>query len=93
MPKSKTVIAAQQFTTEPIKAVVDNLPKPEFLRVKQVEARYGIRRGTLYHMLQDGLIKGVSLRVRGTKQGCRLISTDSIDAYIAKMMRDQGVAQ
>ena len=77
------------MTSEPVRQVEDKFVKPEFLRVKQVEERYGIRRGTLYHMLKDGLIKGVSLRVRGTKQGCRLIATDSIDAYIAKMMAEQ----
>ena len=49
-------------------------------------ARFGLRRSLLYELHSLGLIKGVSLRRRGTARGKRLWSIDSIRSYLNSKM-------
>ena len=58
------------------------VPKPEWIRPKDVPKYFGIGRSRLYDLLGGGKIKTVSLRQRGQKHGTRLISYDSIAAYL-----------
>jgi len=48
--------------------------------------RFGLRRSLLYDLHALGLIKGVSLRRRGTTRGKRLWSIDSIRSYLTSQM-------
>ena len=76
-------------TTAPIAASAPAGLEPEFLRTEGVEALFGIKRGTLYNLEADGRVRGVLLRVRGSKSGVRLWSVDSI----RKLLRaETGVA-
>ncbi|MBI4326649.1 MAG: hypothetical protein HY674_15505 [Chloroflexi bacterium] len=59
---------------------------PEFVRARDVQYLFGLKRGTLYNLLLDGKIKGCLLRVRGSKSGIRLFSTDSIRGLIRGQM-------
>jgi len=56
--------------------------KPEWLRVPEAVRICGIKRSTLYMLMGDGKIKSRSLRNRGAVQGIRLISYDSLAAFI-----------
>jgi hypothetical protein len=55
---------------------------PEFGRTPDVTRTFGLRRGTLYNLAADGKIRGVLLRSRGQKSGCRLWDMESIRRYI-----------
>jgi hypothetical protein len=59
---------------------------PEFVDCKGLEAGWGIKRSLAYQLLNDGKIKGVSLRRRGQSRGKRLFSVDSIRAFLREQM-------
>ena len=56
--------------------------EPEFLRVKDVEKMFGLKRGKLYPLIREGAVISKSLRTRGTIRGVRLVSVDSLRNYI-----------
>jgi hypothetical protein len=67
---------------------------PEFGRAADLQNCFGIRRGTAYNLLADGKIRGVLLRVKGKKSGCRLFDMDSVRQFIrAEMAAGKGAAQ
>lgn len=57
-------------------------PRPEWLRPKEVPMHFGIGRSKFYEILATGKVKTVSLRKRGQKHGTRLVSYDSLSAYL-----------
>jgi hypothetical protein len=59
---------------------------PEFVDCKGLEAGWGIKRSLAYQLLNDGVIKGVSLRRRGAIRGKRLFSVDSVRAFLREQM-------
>ena len=59
-----------------------NFIQPEFIRVKGVEKMFGIKAGTVYQLIRNGMIDSKLLRNRGTIRGIRLISVDSVRDYI-----------
>ena len=56
--------------------------EPEFLRIKDVEKMFGLKRGKLYALIREGAVISKSLRTRGTIRGVRLVSVDSLRNYI-----------
>jgi len=56
--------------------------KPEWLRIPEAKRIFGIGRSTLYVLIGSGKVKSCSLRRRGTMRGIRLISYDSLAAFI-----------
>ena len=56
--------------------------EPEFLRVKDVEKMFGLKRGKLYELIREGAVISKSLCTRGTIRGVRLVSVDSLRNYI-----------
>ncbi len=50
----------------------------EFVDVEGLRRGFGIKRSLAYVLLNEGSIKGVSLRRRGHVRGTRLCSVDSI---------------
>ena len=56
--------------------------EPEFLRVKDVEKMFGLKRGKLYALIREGAVISKSLCTRGTIRGVRLVSVDSLRNYI-----------
>ena len=77
-------------TTAPV--TVSPASDAEFCDSPGAFARFGLRRSLLYELHHLGLIKGVSLRRRGTARGKRLWCIDSIRAYIASQMENGGTA-
>ncbi len=57
---------------------------PEWMDVKEVERVFGIKRSLQYHLMGEGLIKGISLRQKGTTRGKRLLNVKSIRDFLAK---------
>jgi hypothetical protein len=56
--------------------------KPEWLRIPEAVRIFGIGRSTLYVLISEGKVKSRSLRRRGAIKGIRLISYDSLAAFI-----------
>lgn len=77
-------------TTDPVKAVDCGSLAPEFGRASDVLRIFGLRKGTLYNLLEDGKVKGVLLRVRGQKSGVRLFHLQSIRDFINSQMERTG---
>ena len=48
-----------------------NFIQPEFIRVKGVEKMFGIKAGTVYQLIRNGMIDSKLLRNRGTIRGIR----------------------
>lgn len=74
------VIPSNSHVTAPVAA--GTTIKPEWLRVPDASRIFGIGRSKLYEMISERAIKSVCLRERGKVQGIRLISFDSLAAYI-----------
>jgi hypothetical protein len=77
------------FTTQPIAFGNCNDVMPEFGRWQDVQRLFGIKRGTLYNLTNAGLVKSVTLRRKGMKQGCRLYYLQSVSEYLHKLMDEQ----
>ena len=84
----KTNGGQQSLTTDPARATPAYVAgqDPEFLDAVGVRERFGIKRSLLYELHRLGLIKGVSLRRRGTARGKRLWSIDSIRQFLRRQM-------
>jgi hypothetical protein len=54
-----------------------------------VQHLFGIKRGTLYNLVAAGMVKSVSLRRKGMKQGCRLFYLPGISAMLKEMLESQ----
>ena len=54
----------------------------EWLRVKEACAYSRLSKPTLYGLLNRGEVKSVSLRQRGQTKGTRLVSYDSLRAFL-----------
>lgn len=59
--------------------------KPEWLRPNDVPKYFGVGRSRIYELIAEGKVKSVSLRQRGQKHGTRLISYDSLSAYLESL--------
>ena len=59
---------------------------PEFVDCRGLEAGWGIKRSLAYQLLNDGKIRGVSLRRRGRRRGKRLFSVDSVRSYLREQL-------
>ena len=60
----------------------------EFGRDKDVDAIFSIKRGTARNLYLKGKIRGVLLRVSGSKSGVRLWDMASIRRYIEGEMKE-----
>jgi hypothetical protein len=61
------------------------LLRPEWLRPKDVPKIFGIGRSKTYELIASGKVKSASLRKRGHKHGTRLVSYDSLAAYLENL--------
>jgi hypothetical protein len=74
-------------TTEPVKLTSPgNAPLPEFGRWQDVQRLFGIKRGTLYNLINEGKVKSVLLRRKGNIHGCRLIHLASLSQYLNTLL-------
>jgi len=56
--------------------------EPVWLRIAEVQRIYGIKRTTIYEMMDRGEIKTASLKQPGNRHGIRLIHSASLAARI-----------
>lgn len=75
--------------TTPVRPA-EQIGAPEFGRTNDLKLLYGLRRGTVYNLAADGKIRGVVLRVRGTKSGVRLWDLQSVRTFIRGSMLQEG---
>ena len=66
--------------------------KPEWLRVPVAVRLFGVCRSSLYELIAAGRIKSTCLRKRGAVRGIRLISYDSLAAYIENAVTEGSAA-
>jgi hypothetical protein len=55
---------------------------PKWMRLPVACAYSGMSRATLYGLIAEGQIKSVCVRKKGNIRGLRLISAESLDAYV-----------
>jgi hypothetical protein len=80
------VTVDENFTTQPVAASwgVD----PEFVDLRGLEARFGIRRSAAYGLINDGSIKSICLRRRGLIKGKRLVEVASVREFLKSQPTD-----
>ena len=69
--------AVAQYTTAPVQTGA------EWLRISDVPKIFRLSRSLTYELIKEGKLRSVCLRRNGRQSGVRLISTESIRAYIA----------
>jgi hypothetical protein len=62
--------------------------KPEWLRIPDAIRLFGLCRSTLYELITAGKVKSTALRKRNATRGIRLISYDSLAAYIEEAAQE-----
>lgn len=62
---------------------------PEFVNCEGLERMFGIKRSLAYQLLNDGAIKGVSVRRRNLTRGKRLFVVDSVRSYLRRQMEQE----
>jgi hypothetical protein len=77
---------AQILTTAPVESSTG--VDPEFVDLRGLEARFGIRRSSAYTLISEGAIRSVSLRRRGQIKGKRLIDVASVRNFLAARPTD-----
>jgi hypothetical protein len=60
-------------------------PPSEWTDFHGLQLLFGIRRSYAYHLVDEGLIKSVSLRQPGEKRGKRLFAVDSVRQYLSRV--------
>ena len=65
---------------------INNLP--EWLRPRDACKRFGVSRSWLYERMAEGRFKSTCLRQRGSVHGIRLISRDSLAAFIEESVNE-----
>jgi len=66
-------------------AIKPEAPRPEWVRIPKSRTTCpfsGLSRAHIHRLVQAGEVESMSLRKRGAKTGVRLISYDSLMAYI-----------
>ena len=82
-------LSTNGFTTNPVEAGNCSNILPEFGRWRDVERLFGIKRGTLYNLIEEGCVKSVTLRLKGNIHGCRLFYLPSVREYLHRLMNEQ----
>jgi Helix-turn-helix domain len=70
--------ASVDVTTLPVK----------WLRLPAACAYSGMSRAKLYELMAEGRIKGISVRKKGNLRGLRLISAESLDAFLESFVTE-----
>jgi hypothetical protein len=61
------------------------LPQPEqkrYGRTWDVDRIYGIKRSTLYALLNNGAIRSAVVKQKGAKSGVRLFDLESVESFL-----------
>jgi hypothetical protein len=83
------ISAAVGFTTAPVAIGATTGVLPEFGRWQYVQRLFGIKKGTLYNLVNDGMVKTVHLRRKGNEHGCTLFYLPGISQLLHATMDAQ----
>lgn len=90
MPEKSNVIDGRHgVTTVPLSEAAARASRdvdPEFVDVPGLFRMFGIRRSLAYSLLDEGLIRGVSLRRQGQTKGKRLFDVASVREFLRSKM-------
>ena len=65
-------------------SVAESIPSgPEFSRIQQITANYGLSRSHIFNKLHDGTFESILVKHPGAKRGIRLVKVDSIRRYLS----------
>lgn len=70
------------FTADAIDTAALVIPSPEWLRPSDVTRYFGLKRSYLYELIASHAVRSVCLRKKGRSTGIRLISAESLRAWI-----------
>lgn len=86
MQNTKDALGNSEQTVAPVQA--SPAQDAEFCDSPGAKSRFGLGRTYLYSLLEQGLIRGVSLRKRGQTKGKRLWDVESIRRFLNSRMED-----
>jgi len=67
---------------ETVKCTQVSAAKPEWYRLPDASRVSGLGRSSLYSLVGEGKIKSICVRKRNNARGIRLISADSLSAFL-----------
>jgi hypothetical protein len=76
----RAAVTSAQKTVAPVTA--GNTVAAEFLRLREVEKFFGLKRTYLYGLIRTGSVKSVALRKKGARFGVRLIHVASLRRFL-----------
>ena len=87
----------QQTTQSPVVPATDNgtnISNPEFIRLPKAKSRCpftGLSRTSLVELVDNGAVKAVKLRKRGSVRGITLLVRESLLGYLHGLAMEGGV--
>jgi|ERR1017187_3940966 hypothetical protein len=81
------------YTLKPVEYDPKQPLTPEFCRMSDLQALFGIKRGLAYLLVNEGKIKTVSLRRLGNVKGVRLVHVASVREYLNSLLETQNNQQ
>lgn len=78
-----------ETTASPVRTGDFNDSRKEFGRTKDVERVYSVKRGSLYNAEKLGLVRGVKLRLLGSKSGIKLWDMRSVEEWIRGQLKSE----
>jgi hypothetical protein len=81
-----------EFTTAPVTALpASGADNSDWLRLPKPKSRlWGMSRTTWNELLDDGKVKGITLRKRNAQRGIKLIFRPSAEAYLKSLLANEG---
>ena len=67
--------------------------EPEFVRVSDLGALVGIKRGLTYRKINDGTFKSITLREPGNKFGIRLVYWPGVKNWLHALLEEQNTPE
>ncbi len=80
-----TASVAPHKTTAPIEPGESGSFSPEWVRVSDARPLWGLTRTVVYRLIADGHIRSICLRQPGRATGIRLLSAESVRAYLRRL--------
>jgi hypothetical protein len=76
-------VSSTEITSMPVK----------WLRIPEAIRYSGLSRSFLYQLIADGRIKSACIRKKGSVRGVRILSAESIDAFMLKLQEETEQAE
>jgi hypothetical protein len=77
----------------PMKELMTRTTEAEWMREREITARFGLSHTLLFNLRRAGEIESVSLRLEGKNYGARLFNVQSVRAFLARQSEKGRAAQ